>query len=176
MAKKTIDTTEMLQGLQEIQAGRRASFNEPRYTYGEVVSVSGVKPATLRNWLTRKQIELNADEGHTDDKWRLFSQRDVVMIAFLHSLSHVGLSVADAAMISNLVMPLLEEDFVRNSGTAGEIVLHFWKVDGEWHFGRSFDTTRGNKASSKLPPTAITVRPSAIFQHVFDNLSDTEIR
>lgn len=175
MAKKTIDTA-VLEELREIEAGLRASFNEPRYTFGEVVSVSGVKPATLRNWLTRKQIELNADEGHTDDKWRLFSQRDVVMIALLHSLSHVGLSVADAAMISNLVMPFLEDNYVKMTGTAGDLILHFWKVDGDWHFGRSFDTSKGSKAASKLPPTAITIRPSAIFQHVFDNLSDTEIR
>lgn len=167
-------TNDVLKELAEMEATNRAAFNKPLYPFGDVVAGTGVKPATLRNWLTRKQLVLNADEGHTDEKWRLFSARDMVQIAVLHSLSSLGLSVKDAVFIADAVMPRIENMAVKVGGFAGDPVLHFWKAEGAWCSGTAFDTSKGMLTADAIPPAALSLRPFAILSHVQSELKSAE--
>lgn len=171
-----LDGMEIVADGRASESERRAAFIEPRHAYGAVVAATGVKPATLRNWLTRKQLVLNADEGHTEEKWRLFSVRDVVQIAVLNALSCIGLSIRDAVSISDMVMPRIEDMAVNIGGFAGDPVLHFWKIGDDWRGGTAFDTTKGMLATDALPPAAITLRPFDILAQVRDELAKSGSR
>lgn len=171
-----LDSMEIIAEGREAESERRAAFAEPRHPHGVVVAATGVKPATLRNWLTRKQLVLNADEGHAEEKWRLFSVRDMVQIAVLNALSCIGLSIKDAVAISDMVMPRIEGMAVKIGGFAGDPVLHFWKSGDDWRGGTAFDTSKGMLATDVLPPAAITLRPFGILAQVRDELAKLSSR
>ena len=43
-----------------------AAFKEPRFTLGEITSKLNISPMTVRNWLTRCQLDLSANEGRAE--------------------------------------------------------------------------------------------------------------
>lgn len=171
-----LDDMEVVADGRELELDNRVNFNKPLYPFGAVVAVTGVKAATLRNWLTRKQLVLNANEDHDEEKWRLFSVRDTVQIAVLNSLSSLGLSIKDASTVADVLMPLIENMAVRIGGFAGDPVLHFWKQDGVWKYVAAFDTSKGVLSTEGLPPAALTLRPYAILTEVYLQLRPNGIR
>ncbi|RKE95938.1 hypothetical protein [Sulfitobacter guttiformis] len=151
----------------------RAFLSRPRFGFGKLVLLTNVKPATLRTWLTRKQLSLDADQNHSESKWRLFSYRDAVRIASLASISSdVRVSVTDATEILELLIrdieQILENNDPDDDRQTGDLECFFaWKEDEEWRAERGWNTRRGMMGPEFLPATALFFQPHMIFKQVF---------
>jgi DNA-binding transcriptional MerR regulator len=64
-------------------------FRALEFTPAEVKEATGLDEANLRNWLTRGQIDLDANRGRQERKRRLFSPRDVLILAVAARLSNL---------------------------------------------------------------------------------------
>lgn len=64
----------------------KIKIDDQRFTFTEAALAAGVKPKTLRNWLDRGQIALDAEDEREGDGWRRFSFIDVLRIAFVSRL------------------------------------------------------------------------------------------
>lgn len=88
------DLAELEKTLRELAEARTKSvLDTPRFTFGHVCEVAGVKPARLRNWLNRqpRKITLDADQERDQGKWRYFSGADALQISLVARFSSFGL-------------------------------------------------------------------------------------
>lgn len=69
--------------------------DEPRYTIKHVSAMTGIKPVTLRAWERRYQV---LDPGRADNRYRLYSDRDVAVLRWLDSRLKSGISISMAVM------------------------------------------------------------------------------
>ncbi|TVM16687.1 hypothetical protein DPQ33_11905 [Oceanidesulfovibrio indonesiensis] len=72
---------------------------EPRFTFTEAALAAGVKPKTVRNWLDRGQIHLDAEEQREGEGWRRFSALDALRIAAVARLVERCIPVSKASRI-----------------------------------------------------------------------------
>ena len=69
----------------------------PTIRFSHAVYALGVTQKTLRNWLSREQVELDADaEG-----WRSFSVLDLAKLTITNELVRYGIGVSAANMAAN---------------------------------------------------------------------------
>lgn len=79
-------------------------FNSRFFPLRQAVAASKVPEPTLRNWLNRRQLPLNAQEDREEGSWRLFSERDIVTIALAGRLYRLGVPVSQ---IQKIVGPMV---------------------------------------------------------------------
>lgn len=83
---------------------------EQRFTFREAALAAGVTPKTLRNWIDRKLILLDANADREDDTWRKFSLLDVIRIAFVYRLVGYCVSVRSASeLIEDTIVSLAKQ-------------------------------------------------------------------
>ena len=140
LEKKRLAESEAL--LAEMESLRRdsiAAFNEPRFSFGEITSKLNISEMTVRNWLTRGQLNLSADEGRADGKWRKFSTRDVVVIAVADRLSRFGVPPAAFVEMSDVFAKYSEHltsTIMNSAAPSPKMVISY---DGEWRFAFSYE-------------------------------------
>lgn len=79
----------------------------PQFSFTEAALAAGVTPKTLRNWMDRKQICLDADQEREGDAWRRFSILDVIRVAFVSKLVGYCVSVRTASeLIESTIVSL----------------------------------------------------------------------
>ena len=163
-----------LAGVREVERARRIQHREPRFPLGSVVTATGISETTLRNWLTRGRLKLDADAARSGRASRLFSQRDAVLIAVLHSLGNVGLPITEAMPIADKLMPVVDNMATRLTSAAGEPVLYMWKDQDKWRSSNAYEAKMGLLANQAIPVAAITIRPMSILHQVLEGLSGKE--
>jgi hypothetical protein len=124
---------------QDFEASRLEAFLKPQFPLRMITDNLGIPEVTVRNWLTRGQLDIQAQEGRTKGKWRLFSERDVIIIATAFQLSRMGIPVALLEETSGRVAELANAMLVKVTGMMRKPVLLLWN-DGEWHVTTSFDS------------------------------------
>jgi DNA-binding transcriptional MerR regulator len=165
----------LMQVARELEAACLTRYREPSIPLRRVMEITFVPEATIRNWLTRNRIKLDADKSRIAGGHRLFSQRDTVLIAMLNSLSHAGMPVNEAMpVVDKYIMPGLDLISTKVSSFAGEPILYLWKKNGEWTRKRVLHTRMGDLGAEDVPPVAIMVRPVSILKYVSDALSMTD--
>lgn len=134
----------------------QADFLEPRFTLAAITTGLGIPEVTIRNWLTRNQIDLGASEGRQKGKWRLFSIRDVLVIATCYHLSKLGVPVSVFSMVYSKVVRLAQMYF---SGPVGMIPhpIGLLYNDGEWRIERTFDSGPLRVTDDASPPICIMI-------------------
>jgi len=95
--------------LSQMGAEARADFREPQYLFGQMLKATGGKISFVRNWLARGTITLDANTDRAGHKHRLFSYRDIIIIALAVELSRQGIAPSNAERASELVSDLIEE-------------------------------------------------------------------
>lgn len=70
---------------------------DPTIRFSHAVAALGVTPKTLRNWLTRGQVELDGDSTG----WRTFSVLDLAKLAITSELVRYGMGVSIANTAAN---------------------------------------------------------------------------
>jgi methanogenic corrinoid protein MtbC1 len=67
--------------------------DEPKYTIKSVASKTGIRPVTLRAWERRHEV-LNPHRA--DNRYRLYSERDVAILRWLKNRTDEGISISNA--------------------------------------------------------------------------------
>ncbi len=68
--------------------------DEPRYTIKAVCARTGIRPVTLRAWERRYEI---LTPYRSDNRYRLYSERDVALLRWIKSRVDDGISISSAA-------------------------------------------------------------------------------
>ncbi|NYZ14228.1 hypothetical protein HL658_16855 [Azospirillum sp. RWY-5-1] len=146
----------LLAAAEEAKQKGMADFTEPRFTLAAITAGLGIPEATVRNWLTRNQIDLGASEGRQRGKWRLFSTRDVLVIATCYHLSRLGVPVSVFSMVYSKVVGLARMYF---SGPVGMVQhpIGLLYNDGEWRLERTFDSGPMRVTDGTSPPICIMI-------------------
>ena len=148
-------------------------WREPRRPLRDVLAASGIAEVTLRNWLTRNRLSLDADAARQGTKHRLFSDRDIVMIALGQSFAAVGMPITAMRSVIDRMMPMFDTLATNAMGLGGEPVLYLWKVGDDWSIAKTLDTKVGELGVDDVPLAAIALRPHHIFRRVFSRLGET---
>ena len=69
--------------------------DEPRYTIKSVSVQTGIRPVTLRAWERRHEL---LSPHRSDNRYRLYSERDVAILRCIKSLVVVGISIFNAVL------------------------------------------------------------------------------
>jgi len=69
--------------------------DEPRYTIKTVSKITGILPVTLRAWERRYQV---LSPHRSDNRYRLYSERDVAILNWLKQRVDSGVSISSAVM------------------------------------------------------------------------------
>ena len=80
-----------------------ARLRAPRLTRAQLIAATGVSPARLAGWVTRKQIALDADASRDAGAHRRFSALDCVRIAVAAELAALGLRACVAVSAAEAV-------------------------------------------------------------------------
>lgn len=155
---------------EEIKQKGLADFTQPRFPLAAITSGLGIPEATVRNWLTRNQIDIGAAEGHEKGKWRLFSIHDVLVIATCFHLSRLGVPVSAFSMVYSKVIGLATMYF---SGPVGMVrrPIGILYNDGEWRLEKAFDSGPMRVTDNdKCPPIAIIIDFEKIISTTLNNL------
>jgi hypothetical protein len=100
-----------------------ASFTSPRFPTRQVIKL-GVPRSTLTNWLTKKEFDLDADKQRAENSSRLFSPRDGVLLTCASNLVAIGVPLAIAKEVANLVARSIESSFsIRMSIVAHRLAI-----------------------------------------------------
>jgi len=146
----------LLATAEEAKQKGMADFTEPRFPLSAITAGLGIPEVTVRNWLTRNQIDLGASEGRQRGKWRLFSIRDVLVIATCYHLSRLGVPVSVFSMVYSKVVGLARMYF---SGPVGMVQhpIGLLYNDGEWRIERTFDSGPMRVTDDTSPPICIMI-------------------
>ena len=152
------DLTQRQLGILEQQkAAGAAEFESPRFPLAAITKGLGVPEVTIRNWLTRNQIDLGASEAHLPNKKRRFSVRDVLVIATCFQLSRHGVPVSVFALVYNDVVKLAR---MMLSGRPVGIMRNPVGIlfnDGEWKLSRVFDSGPFHIGDADTPAVVIVI-------------------
>jgi MerR family transcriptional regulator, light-induced transcriptional regulator len=67
--------------------------DEPKFTIKAVASQTGIRPVTLRAWERRHEV---LTPHRADNRYRLYSERDVAILRWLKSRVDGGISISNA--------------------------------------------------------------------------------
>lgn len=135
-----------------------------------VLSSTGMSEQTLRNWLTRGRLDLDADKARKEGGNREFSQRDICLIAVANGLANVGIPISEALPLAEKVMPMLDGQVLNITGQAGDPILIAWQHSGSWQFSIAYDTQAGLLSQERIPPVTLNIRPMAILKQTISRL------
>lgn len=90
MARKASNMEELELMLAQMGAARARRFVEPRYPLKFLTERLGISGSTVRNWMTRDIVPLDADESREGRGWRQFSERDAIALSAAQDLSRLG--------------------------------------------------------------------------------------
>lgn len=153
----------------EIKKKGMADFTEPRFTLATITAGLGIPEMTVRNWLTRNQIDLGASEGRQRGKWRQFSVRDVLVIATCYHLSRLGVPVSVFSMVYSEVIELARMYFCGPVGMVPHPIGLLYN-DGEWRFERTFDNGPFRVTDKTSPPICIMIDFEKIISTTLNSL------
>ncbi len=126
------DTLELVRKIDAEKAEKLANVTGPRFVLGAITGGLGIPEVTVRNWLTRGQLNLSMQSQKAKGKWRRFSILDAITISVAFQLSKVGVPVAVYAEIaefmSNFASNLLTQPF----GFAADPILLVFNDGDNW--------------------------------------------
>lgn len=121
-----------------IEEERWQRFNEPRFALGAITGGIGVPEVTVRNWLTRGQIDLSEGGQRSEGKHRRFSVKDAIKIAAAFHLSGLGAPVQFRSEVAEKVADYCEGLVTRLQGSLRNPVLLIFN-DGGWKYKHTYD-------------------------------------
>ncbi len=133
-----------------------APYVEPRFTLSAITEGLGVPEVTIRNWLTRGQLDLGAETARAKGKWRLFSLRDAVIIHVAFQLSRVGVPVAVFHDVAQKVARFGEMLFKGPVGMVRRPIVVLTN-DGEWKAQQHYDAGPFRLTDLDIPPAAVVL-------------------
>lgn len=154
--KNLNDIDAVLASLRELEEERRQHFNEPRFALGTITGGIGVPEVTVRNWLTRGQIELSEGEQRIEGKHRRFSVKDAIRIAAAFQLSGIGAPVKYRSELAEKIAGYSEGLVTRIQGSLKNPVLLIFN-DGEWKYQLVYDDGPLRIAEIEGLPPLVTV-------------------
>ena len=160
--KLPAETEALLADLESFRQEKIAAFNEPRFAIGEITSKLKISEMTVRNWLTRRQLDLSANEGRGKGKWRKFSTRDVVVIAVAYRLSCLGVPPSAFAEMANDFAKFTETLVTNITASAASLPKMVISKDEKWHFTFSAET--------ELPSAAIVLDIEQVLRETIEPL------
>lgn len=166
--KRRAESDALLAEMESLRQDSIADFNEPRFTLGEITSKLKISEMTVRNWLTRSQLSLSANEGRDAGKWRKFSIRDVVVIAVAYRLSRLGVPPSAFAKMSNdfaKYSERLTSTIMNSAAPSPKMVI---SNDEEWHFAMLVE--------NEIPSAAIILDVERMLQETFEPLGLNFVR
>ncbi|MFG1375333.1 hypothetical protein [Xanthobacter autotrophicus] len=153
---------DFLRGMAEVEVIKRKSapllqpYMEPRFTLSAITEGLGVPEVTIRNWLTRGQLDLGAETARAKGKWRLFSLRDAVIIHVAFQLSRVGVPVAVFHDVAQKVARFGEMFFKGPVGMVRRPIVVLTN-DGEWQSHLHHDSGPFRLTDLDIPPAAVVL-------------------
>lgn len=146
------------------------------YSFTEAALAAGVGPKTLRNWVDRGLINLDADANREGDGWRRFTLYDVLRLAVTRELVEFGVSVSESfriadALLSRAQMLLMYKNTPAAAIKAGfRVLAHlvFPIGKGKWDYLDVAKVELEQKATTL--PGVIVVNLYVIIGLVFVNL------
>ncbi len=83
--------------MSETEIGKNEKYHQPKFSLAELSDQSGVPQTTLRGWVDKDLLKLDADERRIPGKHRRFSDFDVFKVLVAHSVARQGVAAAYAA-------------------------------------------------------------------------------
>ena len=166
--KRLAESEALLAQTESLRRDSIAAFNEPRVSLGEITGKLNISEMTVRNWLTRHQLRLSANEGRADGKWRKFSIRDVVVIAVAYRLSRLGVPPSAFAKMSDDFAKLserLSSTIMNSAAPSPKMVI---SNDEKWHFAVL--------AENEIPSAAIILDVERVLQETLEPLGLNFVR
>ncbi|MHC1710593.1 MAG: hypothetical protein AB9872_00330 [Solidesulfovibrio sp.] len=155
---------------------------EQRFTFREAALAAGMTPKTLRNWIDRKLILLDADTDREDDTWRKFSLLDVIRIAFVYRLVGYCVSVNRASeLIEDTIVSLAKQlRAFKNPPLAALLISYDTSKFVLYHEGDNLviEFTPGTLLDSRIIETVcknscafLTIFPGPVVRKIAKNLA-----
>lgn len=133
-----------------------SQYAEPRFTLSALTDHLHIPEVTIRNWLTRGQLDLGAETTRAKGKWRLFSFRDAIIIHVAFQLSRVGVPVAVFHDVAQKVALFGETLFAGPVGMVRRPIVVLTN-DGEWKVQRHYDSGPFRLTDLDIPPAAVVL-------------------
>lgn len=149
---------------------REDNFYRPKHKLSAIHEATGVSKLKLRNWLTRGQLSLQADESHQKQGWRLFSDRDAIYIALIARLSELGVPISDCLEIADPIMDFIESICTKMQGR-GYLPVFVITNNNGWDLDmRRRWLGEGAQEDDPLPAACIYIDPIEIMDSVMRGL------
>jgi DNA-binding transcriptional MerR regulator len=185
------DWDELERRFREHQAAQNERMSVPKFTTKILTRRLNVPSTTLTNWLTRKVFDLDADRYRQPNSSRLFSTRDVLLLAFAARLAAFGMPTEAIKRLCDWFISggQLSAVTVMNSTSASRSLVIFPKGDG-WIAGEEFvdDEGRARFAGADLmtggsvelvgpeiPGTRLVIIPRQVLLDVLGALGETVV-
>ncbi|OYZ14332.1 MAG: hypothetical protein B7Y35_11225 [Sphingomonadales bacterium 28-64-96] len=99
----------------------------PQFAFGTACMAIGISPEQLRNWLTRKQVEVMGER--TEGGHRRFSLADICVLSIVAELVQYGIGVKQAfEFTEDFRRPLALLQMYKSS----PVVALLWELDGRY--------------------------------------------
>lgn len=145
-----------LSQVRALEEDSRQRFNEPRFALGAITGGIGVPEVTVRNWLTRGQIDLSEGGQRSEGKHRRFSVKDAIKIAAAFHLSGLGAPVQFRSDVAEKIAGYCEGLVTRIQGSLRNPVLLIFN-DGGWKYKHVYDDGPLRIAEIEGLPPLVTV-------------------
>lgn len=147
------------------------------FTFATAAMASGVPIKTLRNWLDRDQVLLDASPDRQKGKWRRFSHWDVLRLALAKPLVDYSVPVEFASLVvGGLLTPLNLHLGYKNSPTRVLAISLQFTTLLAWRDARGWDieilTIPGSSPTKELPESFIQIDVARIARRVQDALDE----
>lgn len=183
------EVEEMRQRIEETERRQQAALRVPKFATRVILHNLQVPQPTLINWLGRDIFKLDADKHRASPTApRLFSARDVLLIATANNFVILGLPISKIKFVAEYLVEGLGHLFrPKMNALLGPTLLLFVR-DDEWimatepfdpsgSFAAKVLTADGtwrneNLTRESIPSTFVTFRPEAFFKDTLEKLGE----
>ena len=161
------ETDKLREEIEQLRTAAVARYKAPSMPLRRVIEITDVPEFTIRNWLSRGQLELTADKAREPGRTRMFSARDAVIIALAGRLTRHGISITNCIG--------LMADFVRDvddmvAGREGLKRVHLISLHGECGYTHRSLWANEPFDLSSIPPTCTVFQALRIAEETLGRL------
>jgi hypothetical protein len=147
-----------------------AFFTAPRFPPKLLTNRLGIPRTTLTNWLSKGEFDLDADRNRQGRETRLFSARDIVLLAAAAEFVGIGVPLGFAKDTAQRVCDQIAEwmgSIQMRAPGSSELVIY--RAANEWH------VVPKSSVPEKLPALRLEFDILAFAKKVLDELGVTVV-
>lgn len=132
-----VELAELQAKFEDLQRQQRADFSMPVYPPKVLITKCGIPRKSLDNWHAREAMKdaefaLDADAERGEERNRLYSKRDALLLSSVFNFSAIGAPLPVARRAAKLVVDCILETRVTNSIGSHSAQIVVFRRNDEW--------------------------------------------